>query len=443
MATLYDHRGRPVNLDALRRAHADPERDWRISAQRDEVASFVDPERLAELLRGADEGDPLAYLTLAEEMEEKELHYSACLQQLKFAICDAQVAVAAASDSEEHQLHAELVRELVEDPRRGFMSLVFDMHDALGKGYSINEQLWQTDSPDGRWWPRGWKWRDPRWYRLDHQTLERLSLDDGTLEGSPLPPYKYVVHTAHRKSGAPVRAGLARIAGIAYALKRYTIQQLLRFLEVYGIPARLGKYRAGASQEEKMNLLRQVRKIGADACAVIPEDAKIEFLDGMRGAKGGAEGFIGTANYWDSQVSKVILGQTMTTDEGASFSQSKTHAAVKVSFAQHYCRQASATISRDVVAPFIDLNFGPQERYPRVLLTVIEPEELAGWSDALSKMIDRGLRVDERHVRARLGLPEPEPSATLLTPPPMGFNDPSARRDERRGGTKEEDEPEE
>ncbi len=441
MATLFDHRGRRIDLDALGREHADPERDRRLSAQREDVAELLDPERLAELLRSADEGDPLAYLTLAEEMEERELHYAACLEQLKFAICDAQIAVAAASDSKAYQQHAELVREIIEDPSRGFIDLLFDMLDALGKGYSVNETLWQTDAPDGRWWPRGWKWRDQRWYRLDHATLERLSLDDGSMEGAPLPPWKYVVHTAKRKSGAPVRAGLARIAAIAYCLKRYTIQQLLRFLEVYGIPARVGKYRAGASSDEKMELLRQVRKIGADACAVIPVDAAIEFLDGNRSGKGGgAEGFIATADYWDSQVSKVVLGQTMTVDEGASFSQSKTHGAVKTSFAQHHCRQAAATICRDVVVPFIMLNFGPQERYPRVELSVIESEELAGWADAVSKFIDRGLRVSERAARTRLGLTEPEPGATLLTAPPMGFNDPSGQRDskpENGGGERE------
>lgn len=37
------------------------------------------PERLAGILREAEAGDPYQYLELAEEMEEKDLHYLAVL----------------------------------------------------------------------------------------------------------------------------------------------------------------------------------------------------------------------------------------------------------------------------------------------------------------------------------------------------------------------------
>lgn len=435
--TLYDHNGRPVSLASLGRVHADPARDPWLTPLREEVASQLSPERLGSLLRAADDGDPIAYLTLAEEIEERELHYSAVLRQRKAGVTAAQVAVEAASDQADHRRHADAVREITRKPC--FDQLLFHMQDALGKGYSVVEQLWDTS---GRlWWPRAYEWRDPTWFRLDPRTLEIVGLHDGTPEGTPLPPFKYVIHMPHLKSGAAVRGGLARPATIVYVLKRFTLQQMARFLEVYGIPVRLGRYPAQTPEGDKRELLVALRRIGSDAAAIIPDNVSVEFLDGQRGGRGGgAEGFIGAARFWDEQLSKLVLHQTMTTEAGASRSQSETHDHVRAGAALHDCRMSSGTINRDVTRPFIDINFGPQERYPRITISIIEADELSAWAGAVVSFVDRGLNVDQRHIRARLGLAEPEPDAVLLTPPPMGFHDPSGAKP--TPGPEEDDEEE-
>ena len=85
MPSLYDAYGRRVDLGSLRREPAAPTLDGVRTIWTQTVASGLTPERLARLLQDAAEGSPEAYLTLAEEIEEREPHYRSVLGTRKRA----------------------------------------------------------------------------------------------------------------------------------------------------------------------------------------------------------------------------------------------------------------------------------------------------------------------------------------------------------------------
>ena len=62
-----------------------------------QVATGLTPRGLARLLRDANDGDHTAYLTLAEEMEERDPHYAAVLGTHKQTISGLPVVVESAS----------------------------------------------------------------------------------------------------------------------------------------------------------------------------------------------------------------------------------------------------------------------------------------------------------------------------------------------------------
>lgn len=411
MTTLYDHRGRPISAD-LKREHAGPDERWRVPIT-ETIASTLTPERLATLMRDADAGDLHAYLTLAEEMEEREPQYRAALSQRKMASTSSDVIVEAASDDPIDVEIADAVRELVHAD--AFARLRWHMLDAIGKCYSVVEILWDTDGPGGMWWPRDYRWRDPRWFKLDHRTLSALRISDASPEGKPLPQGKFVVHEPMLKSGLPGRGGLARVVAIAYAAKRFAAPQLVRFLEVMGIPARLARYPAHYTDRDRATLLRELRRLGADAAAVIPSDAQIELLE-QRGSRGGPSDIVAALEYWDRQISKAVLGQTMTTDDGSSRAQADVHYSVRVDIVQHDNAACAATINRDLIRPFVELNWGRRPKLPRILIRFEEKEDLVAFANSVIPFIDRGLEVDQREIRERLGLSEPEAGAPLLRP---------------------------
>ncbi|EGJ49039.1 DUF935 domain-containing protein [Desulfocurvibacter africanus] len=412
--TLYDHMGRPIRRQELTREHAAPSlmgvrSVWDVES----IAAGLTPGRLAAILRDAAQGDHRAYLTLAEEMEEREPHYASVLGTRKRAVAGLEPVVEAASDDKADVDLADKVRELTRRP--AFRGLLFDALDGLGKGFAVVEILW--DRTGRTWWPR-FEWRDPRhfvWDREDGRTLRLLDETDMML-GIPLAPYKFVVHMPRIKSGLPIRNGLARLAAVTFMCKSYTLTDWLAFAEVFGMPLRVGRYGPGASEEDIRKLVSAVANIGSDAAAVVPESMRIEFVEGGKAA-GGHELFLGLAEWLDKQVSKAILGQTMTADDGASLSQAKVHNDVRRDIQVDDALQLEASLNRDLVKPFIDLNFGPQENYPRLRLPVPEPEDRTGLVEALAKLVPLGLRVEASGVRDKLGLPDPEDDAELLSMP--------------------------
>lgn len=413
MATLYDHEGRPVDTKALREEAIDADSMWlRSSLYRDSVASTLTPQRLAAVLRNAAQGDHEDYLTLAEEVEERELHYRSVLGTRKLAVSGAPVNVEAADDSARATEVADAVRrDIVEND--AFQDMLFDLLDGLGKGFSVCEIIWDTSGR--RWIPRGYKWRDPRLFTWD-ASLEEVRLATNRIGGEPLQPFKFIVHRPKLKTGVSIRGGIARPAAVAYMLKSYTVRDWHTFMDVYGHPLRLGRYGKDATPKEIAALRRAVLDIAADAAGIVPDSMQIEFIAPPASA-GGDKLFKAAAEWWDKQVSKVVLGQTMTSEDGSSLAQAKVHNDVRLDIAQADARQLTATINRYLVRAYVDLNFGAQERYPAVSISIDAPEDLKALAETVGVLVDRGATVPQWWVREKFGIPEAAPGDEVLGKP--------------------------
>lgn len=411
---ILDRRGQPFKRGDLTREIAAPSLTGVRSVWTESLAAGLTPSRLAALLQTAAQGQARDYLTLAEEMEERDPHYSAVLGVRKRAVSGLPVHVEAASEETGDVKLADAVRDLVRKPEFGY--LVDDALDALGKGYAVCEIIWTRGA---QWWPAAYKHRDPRFFEYD-QTLAHLGLLDDEAPGRALPlaPYKFVVHAPRLKSGVALRGGLARLVAFAWICKAYTLKDWIAFAEVFGMPLRLGRYGANATEDDVAVLRNAVANIGSDAAAVLPESMKIEF-EQVASATGGHELFQRLAEWIDGQVSKAVLGQTMTTDAqaaGLGSNQANVHNEVRADILISDARQLSDTLNRDLVRPFIDLNWGAQKQYPRIELQVVEPEDLASLVTALEKLVPLGLKVGEATIRDKFGLPDPGDDEELLGP---------------------------
>ncbi len=412
---LYDHLNRPIKTSELTKELAGPSVAGVRSVWDQSAAFGLTPYRLASLLQSAAEGDANSYLTLAEEMEEKDLHYRCEMGKRKLAVSALPVVVEAASDSDEDVRLADEIRALVK--RAGFRSLLKDLLDSLGKGYSVCEIIWQRGA---KWRPARYEWRDPRFFIFDRTSRRQLRLlDESDLaEGIELAPYKFIVHLPHLKTGLPIRGGLARVAAWSWMCKNYAVKDWLAFAEVFGMPLRIGKYQSGASKEDIAILKMAVANLGSDAAAVIPESMRIDLVDSVKGVSGGNVMFEKLANWLDAQVSRGILGQTATTQgTPGKLGGDDAQAEVRSDIRNDDALQLAESINRDLVRPYIDLNFGPRENYPELALREADQDDLTLLTTALEKLVPLGLRVEQSVVRDKYGLPDPADDAEVLTGP--------------------------
>lgn len=94
------------------------------------------------------------------------------------------------------------------------------------------------------------------------------------------------------------------------------------FGEIFGMPMRIAKT-ASRDSKEIERLYRMLVDAGASQMAVMPLDTELEFIESTRDdAYNVYNQRVDRAN---SELSKLIIGQTMTIEDGSSLSQSQTH----------------------------------------------------------------------------------------------------------------------
>lgn len=366
-------------------------------------------QKLADVCRRADLGDPRAWLEMAEEAEEKDGHYAAVLSTRKRAVMQLPITVEAASDDPAHLEHAQFVRDWIETGC--LQEAILDLLDAVSKSYSVLEIDWQTDRD--RFWPRRLIHKPPTWFAPDEIDGQTIRLLEGVTR-SPLAPHKFVVHTHRYKSGALIRSGLGRVALWSWMFKMFTARDWALFVSRYGQPIRVGRYNESTSAEDKRTLWNAVRSIAGDMAAIIHESTKIEFIESKIAGQSG-ELFKDRCAYYDQQMSKIVLGQTTTTDAiSGGHAVAQEHRLVQEDIERSDGIALATTANRQIVPQLVAFNFGLQDEYPRI--SIGRPDELPvdQLASALDKLLDKGLVVDAAEIRARLRLKTPEPGAETI-----------------------------
>lgn len=377
------------------------------------VDQGLTPAQLTALLRDADYGNADAYLTLAEEMEERDPHYASVLSTRKRAVLGLPRLVESASDKRADKKLADAVRDALAGP--SLNGLLSGLLDALGKGYSAVELVWDTRAMP---WTPAYVWRDPRYFRYDRETGTRLLLAPSVYaDGEPLPPYRFIVHQPRLKLGLPIRGGLARLCAVTHLCARMAVEDWLLFAEVFGMPLRIGRYGSSASAEDVELLKTAVAGLGHDAAAVLHESMSIEFQAASSGA-GGADLYERLLDTLQKLISKAVLGRSDAADAtSGKLGNEQASSEVRRDILESDAADLSETLNAQLVRPFIDLNFGPQQRYPTLKLHVPDQEDLAGLVDMLAKLVPLGLKVEQSIIRDKFGLPDPDEGAELLGAP--------------------------
>ncbi len=120
--------------------------------------------------------------------------------------------------------------------------------------------------------------------------------------------------------------------------------------------------------------------------------------------------FNALCGYLDGQVSKLVLGQTATTDSVVGgLGSGKEHGEVRDDIKLADGRRVGASVNRHLVVPMIDANFGVQTKYPHVNIGLAETVDIDKLSASLGILVPLGLKVKQTQVRAKIGFEDPEP----------------------------------
>lgn len=442
---LYGPDNEPIDLEALKKPLVEANVASVRRVEPEHPSWGLSPEGLGTILRDSETHDPSRLYALLDDVFEKEWHYRGVLGTRRMALAMLPITVDPASDAASDVDLADECRAMLTQP--AMVPSLFDLSDALNKGISFGDIDWDTS--EAQWMPRKIAWTDQRWFRFNRVDLATPELLDDTGMPQPLKPYKTVIHRPRLFSGLPIRDGLGRSACWAWMFKNFDIKGWLAFMDKFGLPLRLGKFPASATPAEKRFFLNSLRNMGRDAAAIVGDGYTVEFPSG--GGAGEGDGFKAMADYFDEQMSKLVLGQTGTTDASkGGYAVGRVHEGVKDAICLYDGMMLAMTLGEQLVKPYIDLNHGPQKQYPRVKIGLGDEKNIDLVLKYLGEMADRGLPIEASQVYPLLGLTEPakgkdvvllQPRSTTTPgtepggPPPAG--DTSRAGSPRRGGPRD------
>lgn len=415
MVAIVDQYGKPIAREIL----AEPQ-TARVGALHREFASHpgkgLTPGKLASIFTAAEQGDLIAQADLGEDMEERDGHIHAEMSKRKRALLGLPWDIVPPRNaSMQEKKAAELVREIMLD-MTDLEDVMFDAMDAVGKAYSGQEIEWMRQGK--LWMPAVIHYRPASWLTVDQATRSELRLrTDSSVDGVPLQPFGWIVHIHKAKSGYIARGGLLRVLAWPYLFKNYAVGDLAEFLEIYGLPLRLGKYPVGSSPEEKATLLRAVTSIGHAAAGIIPDGMLIEFEEA---AKGASDPYMAMIDWCERTQSKAILGQTLSAESkstGLGSGVANLQGEVRRDLMVSDARQLAGTLTRYLVYPLIALNTTGIDinRCPRFVFDTQEAEDIKTYSEALPKLVGVGMQIPQSWAHDRLRIPQPQQGDAVLS----------------------------
>lgn len=180
--------------------------------------------------------------------------------------------------------------------------------EAVFRGWHALEVIWEN-TPDG-WLPV--YLRDIPNRRLIHDGSEwRLLTTDNPTNGIPLPPYKILLirHAATYEN--PYGEAILSRCYWPYIFKHNGLKWWVTLAERYGLPWVIGRLGGEANEAQRQELASKLASLALDAVAVVPHGAEIQ-IETMQGVSPDVHDRL--VKYCNAEISKVIVGQTLTTE---------------------------------------------------------------------------------------------------------------------------------
>jgi phage gp29-like protein len=381
-----------------------------------------------------------------QDMEDRDAHLFATLQTRKNALlgCPWQLTWSPLQMDAVGSRRRDEIASCVQRVLDGVPDFIDSLHallDAFAKGYAVAEILWRVDPKTGvvgieRIVAR----RQSEFAFGSEGSLCRLeqalfpaahsekALPPDTLLRRPgeiffpcgsarrMPDRKFLVFVFQPAARSPYGTPLCAKAYWYSWLKRRAMSDWATFNEKYGSPTPLARYAPTTAPEDIVRLAESLEKLRDNSGLVIPETISVELLEARRNASG-ASCFRELADWCNDEISKIILGQTLTTSEGrrsGSLALGRVHEAVKHEYLTADARAFGCALSTQLVRWIVDFNFGVGVPAPQLVFEVEDAIDYKSELEVDRGLIQLGVALDPDYFYARYRRPVPAPDARKL-----------------------------
>jgi len=228
----------------------------------------------------------------------------------------------------------------------------------------------------------------------------------------------------------PARRGVLRRCIGPYMIRVFGPQWWVRFVELFGMPFRTGKFAPGDPEMER-RVVAALRNAGNAAWAALPEGASIEFVQSYSSATSTSpHEFL--VDWAAREISKVVLGATQGTDvQRNTGSRASAQVHHDVTIARSFARgvEIAGALREQLIAPMIERNFGRDDAAlytPEFRIRVENKPDMYNVAQSMHMLVNSGMNtIPVSYIHDLLSIPVPDGDEQCLAMP-MVPGDPRA-----------------
>ncbi len=314
---------------------------------------------------------------------------------------------------------AEFTKHSIDCMQGAFEKDLEAMLDATSKGFSLSEinyQLLQTGRFTGKLGLKNIRFKPARYFSFKYDKLGYYEIRqiDPNPNGTPLPREKFIHLIAGNNDENPYGDGVTSKCAFWVWLKKNQAKFWAIFNERFGLPLTRVKMPRNPSKADETAADSIIRMIQSRAGIRVPENFEIDFLEAARRGDITYDNFIERCN---KEISKVVLGSTLTSEEGkrgqGSYALGSTHAETVEDYIIFDAAMLESAINEQLIQRLIDHNYITDD-YPRFEWLGIDIGTLISLAQSLGIFVDRGLEVPVSWIYERTGIPLPREGEPVL-----------------------------
>ncbi len=416
----------------------------------DWVIEDLEPQTLTSLRDSIASGETMHIERLYRTMVSRWPKLKKCLSEKASAVQSLSYNIVPwAARGEDPTPEAQALADLIEDAlwtrdttgqaqwRLSFFELIGSLTHAIARGLAVYQIQREYNKEMQAWLPVAYRPVLPSYYGWSTMAAEpdqllfypkgymsgRGSVKAGGVE---FPKDEFIIAMLKDGVDHPIfNAQLRALIGW-YGAATFGLKWFMQYCRLFGIPFQHAKAHSDNRDKVKQFMTESL----AAGFLVTGDDVSVEIVGASKGSSLPQKDMMELA---DNACAELILGQTLTSNQGDRGSQAlgTVHNDVRSDFINAAASFVMEIVNTQLIPAIVRWNYGHDFGGQLPTLTLPEEKGTVERVDYIKKLLDLGVPMTKQFVHDFLDMPMPSESDDLFTPPsslnaPLGFDEATA-----------------
>ena len=363
------------------------------------VGAEITPDAVQNALTSATIGDGCDLARLAHAVERRDSDIRGVLHTRKLAVANRPWSVLPASDEGADLDVAEAATQMLR--RLPLEMILYHALDGLHIGWSGQWVSWDTSEKQStitavqRMPGAYWTYRNPATIGPKLRVPRLITMAAPT-DGIEPHRASIFLHEPTTMSAHPTEGGMCWTVFLLYLLRSYGLRDFSTFMAKFGIPWVMVHHPGGTDEKVIEENIRKISQGAYGSVLSIPEGWTAELL---RITQRNAQSFVDFLDWLVHRYEYLVLGQSAATEAiSGQLGGDTLHEHVREDIRQFDGAQLSATVTQDLLTPWVRYEYGPETMIPRFWLHTDLPGPGTDFLEQLLQLSEAGLRIGTNWV---------------------------------------------